>query len=89
MSVYFINTSYIRSGEIDVNSFLIKRILLNKVLKFTDQTKKNIYEFKQVDSNGRLKYQLALIVHPHLIVLPKAIVGLALMIPTRYLIWLI
>ncbi|MEC8678113.1 MAG: DUF2779 domain-containing protein [Candidatus Margulisiibacteriota bacterium] len=51
ISVYTINTSYIRSGEIDVYSLFNQTDITEQVLELTEQTKKNIYEFKQIDSN--------------------------------------
>ena len=51
ISVYTINTSYIRSGKIDVHSLFNQTDITEQVLELTEQTKKNIYEFKQIDSN--------------------------------------
>ena len=51
ISVYTINTSYVRSGKVVINSLFNQTDITEMVLELTDQTKKNIYEFKQIDSN--------------------------------------
>ena len=56
--------------------------ITEQVLELTEQTKKNIYEFKQIDSNMTPEIPIGPHCSSHLIVLPKAIV----LMQTLYLI---